>query len=712
MDSPRSATKIAGLAVFFLFVASLGAFDIVSEDLGIHLVAGQHTVEHGIPQTNVFSEIHQDHPILQHEWAFQVVTHWIASAFGLAGLAWVRLGIALLIGWLMILSVRGTQRTGVLLAVLGLGLLVAQPRFFWRPGLWSLLFIAADLKLLVDFLEGRRTRLLWLPVVQALWANVHGYFIVGPILIGAALAGEAWALFRRNSSRQRVTALGVSLLLCTAACFATPFFVEGALYPVKTLLALWSEERLIAESIAEMLPPRPYFLHLVAVKAWLPLLGLFLATALAQGRQFQLGYFLMGLAATAMAWGTFRNIGLFGVILGTLSAVQLSRCSWCPALIAGRAGLPLAGASALAMIAGTYAYATNRVSIHEQSELHAGLGYDRTLFAPTSLDFVTEHIPPAPVLNDIGMGSTYLWWFYPDRMPFINGYSSGYPIDFYDEYDRMTGGSISLDEMADRHDLKWAYSQLSSPLARMLMSAENWHPVFMDHHYLVAVRKLPEYAALMERFDLKQSLKDGKLPHWEPTPASTFWRKRFPYAELALAEFLGPTYPSLALKVLEGALRVEQDSAKLWVARGRANLRLQQGPAAMQAIANALECDSENVNAHLLRASMAAQQGDLAAAEQSFLIAIEGSMEPAVHWRNLADLRLKAGNVAAAVEALQHSLESEPDHAQTHLRLGMLYEQQRNPARAREHYRRTLELAPDAEEAGLLRRKIEAMSGR
>ena len=154
-------------------------------------------------------------------------------------------------------------------------------------------------------------------------------------------------------------------------------------------------------------------------------------------------------------------------------------------------------------------------------------------------DFIHDHIPTdSQVLNSFGLGSTYLWWFFPERRPFLDGNGGAYPPEFFAEYRSITSGKKPFEPFARRHDINWVYLRLKTRLARILYRDPDWQPVFLDGDAIILVNQAPQFAELRERFDLRAALAEGRIPDWVPTPLPTFWRKTFPQRELVLMKFL------------------------------------------------------------------------------------------------------------------------------------------------------------------------------
>lgn len=527
-------------AALMIFLASQGLFLLFSPDLGLHLVAGEYTFHNGLPETNVFSPINGDHPLLQHEWAFQVFSYAITAVAGTNGLVWMRLVVVLLIGLILHRSLRPGRGYVAGVACLALGLFVAHPRFAWSPELFSMLMLAAVFKLLIDYIEGRGNQLFLLPLIFAVWVNVHGYFLAGLIVVGCFAAGEfGEALVRGNSTGRAMRLIGIGVL-CAIATLLNPYHVEGAIYPFRVLIGLLTVDSHFNTAVAELLPPRT-FKSAWAVKAWYPLLVIFAVASVAQGRKVRFAYLLTALAFWLMARSTYRNIGIYGLTLGVLSAVQWQTARTWKSLELPIARLSRWGTLALVVVLLGMAgfIATNRL-YHAEGNLRVfGAGVARWL-DPAARDFIAEHIPAdSQVFNSFDHGSTYLWWFYPERRPFIDGNGAGYPSEFFAEYRKLVRCNESLEPLMRRHRIGWVYLGLDKRLARCLYRNPDWHPVFLDSDTIILVSQAPEFAEVRGKFDLRADLARGHISGWEPTPLPTLLHRTTPRSELVLMRFLG-----------------------------------------------------------------------------------------------------------------------------------------------------------------------------
>ncbi len=139
----------------------------------------------------------QDVPWVNHEWLSEVCLALAYQAGGLTGLFLLK--TVILVGAILLLEAVSRQADKryrwwlLALSVLGMSPLSGT----YRPQLWTLLGLA-----IVSHRLSAGTKLGWLPVVFAIWANLHGGWIVGMGLVALWLAGRA--IDQRRISRQAV----------------------------------------------------------------------------------------------------------------------------------------------------------------------------------------------------------------------------------------------------------------------------------------------------------------------------------------------------------------------------------------------------------------------------------------------------------------------------------------------------------------------------
>jgi hypothetical protein len=205
------------LAVALPVLASLLA-PMSTVDLTYQLRAGAEILSSGaIPAADTWTFTINGLPWFDQQWGAQVILRLAEALGGWTGLVLVRAGLtAVVVGCLFWIAVRRglDARTSALLTLAAF--VVAAPAMALRPQLMGMALFA--LLLLVISMRHRRPRAMWLALlIVAIWANVHGSFVIGPLSLG--LTWVADAVERSPTARLTLLITAVSLV---AACL-TPF---------------------------------------------------------------------------------------------------------------------------------------------------------------------------------------------------------------------------------------------------------------------------------------------------------------------------------------------------------------------------------------------------------------------------------------------------------------------------------------------------------
>jgi hypothetical protein len=174
------------LAVLLPVLASLVA-RLSSVDLAYQLRAGAEILDaRAIPTIDTWTFTVYGQPWVDQQWGAQVILRIVEAIGGWVGLAVFRAAlVGLIFGGLALVGIRRglDWRTSSLLALAAF--VVAAPALALRPQLLGMLCLVTVLLLVVD----RRAHpgRLWLaPVVVAVWANLHGSFFIGPMVLALA----------------------------------------------------------------------------------------------------------------------------------------------------------------------------------------------------------------------------------------------------------------------------------------------------------------------------------------------------------------------------------------------------------------------------------------------------------------------------------------------------------------------------------------------
>ena len=261
MTTPRTAgarLADAGLIAGFLGLAFLlGAFPQKDFDLWFHLRTGQLVRQSWqLPHKDIYTYSVPDHPYIDLHWGFEVVSSWLFERGGMRTLNLAKCGVTCL-GLLVLISAR-RRSWPVWAAVLAWlpALFLLGGRMYVRPETLTFLCLAVFLAVLSRWDRHPKLAFLLVPT-QAVWVNVQGLFVLGPILLAMGLVDAAWGTIRdrgRDDAERRRwwKTVGIASALTIAACLANPYGLEGALFPIQ--LAGTMANPIFHKTIAELTP--------------------------------------------------------------------------------------------------------------------------------------------------------------------------------------------------------------------------------------------------------------------------------------------------------------------------------------------------------------------------------------------------------------------------------------------------------------------------
>ena len=189
-----------------------------SVDLTYHLRAGaQILAGDGIPAVDTWTFTAAGLPWFDQQWGAQVVLSAAYQMAGWTGLVILRAGlVALIFGCLFEIGRR--HGLGLRLAAwLALAaFVVSAPALALRPQLGGMALFAVTLLLVTDR-RAHPARLWVIPVLVAVWANVHGSFFLGPLVLVLA-----WLADVHDRIERPHRTLLIAVVSGLAACL-TPF---------------------------------------------------------------------------------------------------------------------------------------------------------------------------------------------------------------------------------------------------------------------------------------------------------------------------------------------------------------------------------------------------------------------------------------------------------------------------------------------------------
>jgi hypothetical protein len=210
--------------------------DVVTDpDIGWHLRTGQWILEHGtVTATDPFSSYGQGKPWVAYSWLFEIMVYGLYRAFGLVGFVFYNVALAMGITLALQSLLRKLEaHAAKAIGLTGLGIMAFAPILSPRPWLFTILFFIIEFDILLAARRsGNPRRLFLLPLIFALWANIHIQFIYGFIPFGLFLLEPLIEqLFRHPFSLDKLTASfnprhWLLAVICMLATLATPYHLK------------------------------------------------------------------------------------------------------------------------------------------------------------------------------------------------------------------------------------------------------------------------------------------------------------------------------------------------------------------------------------------------------------------------------------------------------------------------------------------------------
>jgi hypothetical protein len=440
-------------------------------DLARHLRLGEAMLQqHGLVREDVFSFTKAGQPFLAFEYGSELLYAGAYKAAGLAGVA-VLAGLVLALTYALVarfLIRRGGDPLLAYLVSMAAAVLSAA-HWLARPHLFTMLFVMLLLELLQD--TGRRA-LAWYALLFVVWANVHGGFSFGCILIGLYAVGEviegrlsadpAWY----GRARHHAAALGVALV----ASLLNP---NG--YKLLAHVFGFFGNSAILRQTQEFMSPD---FHTINGKIFLlTLLGVVAALAWSRRRP-TVPVLLVLLATIAFALLSQRNIELFALTALPLVALHLD-AEW-------RALPALTGAKAV--FAREHAGRHAGVGAATVAALMAGLAVAGGSVAGIPIvpnRFDDKAFPVRAVAEARGaklegrMFSHFIWGGYlmhewPEQRVFIDGGTDHYGEKLFNEYIQVWNLDPGWRDVMKRWNIDLALLPPDSRLADELVRDQRW----------------------------------------------------------------------------------------------------------------------------------------------------------------------------------------------------------------------------------------------
>jgi len=423
--------------ILFFLVRQVADFD-----MWFHMAVGKQILATGsLPTTDQLSLLNHGKPVSTHLWLFQLL---LASAYPFAGAAWLQAIQIGVIGATLLIVYRTTRvwapQTTAWLLLLVVAI-ASSERFTLRPEIVSFVMIALYYFRLQQGKYRTPLDLFLFFILQEIWTNSHGIFVIGPFMTGCYLV-EA-LLQGKTSGYAKARQLGLLTAITAAACIATPNGFENIRYAWR----LFAESNPLVLNISnatyEMAPALgavsrtllPFWFYLLLIAAFAVSL---LAVLLCHPRRLPLARTAISAALLAASLTGMKNMPVFAIVAAPLVAEYLAL------LDQPRLRRICTAAIAAAMLVATLTWsprpALNYLKTWVPYRFGLGISPD---YVPAGLPPFLERIDfSGPIFNSMDQGGFYEYHGYPERLPFYDSRLQDYnPPDVIGAYEAVVNAA-------------------------------------------------------------------------------------------------------------------------------------------------------------------------------------------------------------------------------------------------------------------------------
>lgn len=512
------------VVAFFLFLKA----DIWDPDFWWHIATGREIVNSGsIPDQDILSFTsgmlenwtafpERENFILKQYWLAQAIFYLIFKYMGPNGIIVFR---SLLFSLIIFFVLLRLHRWAVSISIsffagFAMFMMILSRLTGDRPVLFTLLFVAVTFFILEDFRGKKDRRIFLLVPLMLLWANFHGGFIVGLLMIAVYMAAEGIkiALKKSEYTKKEISVFYIATALAIGVSFLNPCGWDAF------VIALSSKYKAFTAGIQEY--DSPYFVFfqekLSAVDYWyLGSVAFFPLILILRNKKFDLTHLLLLSGLLAASTTALRFVVYYEIVAVMILGREFD--AWLKHVFTARFSketytkymnwLAVAACiSLLIFVIGIYEYIKD-----------SRVTSSRFVVPKDAVDFVEKSRLKGNMFNDYAFGGYLEWRLHPWKKTFID--SRGLNLLVMNEYSAVATARNSFfgpepsktkgplwERLLDHYNIDIIFITYLDvhgtvlPLVFKLTESEKWVPVYSDTMAVVYVRNNGRNKDAIEKF--------------------------------------------------------------------------------------------------------------------------------------------------------------------------------------------------------------------
>lgn len=449
-------------------------------DLGRHITIGNYVLaNHTVPTHDIFTHTMRGEYLVPHEWLLGVVFALTTRLMDLDGAVLIS-GITIASAFVIVYKQMLDREVFRLPAMFITAWAVLASFLHWqvRPHIFTFLFIAVWISILEKVMKDKKVQVWILPTIMVIWANSHGGFFLGFVILGAYFTGWVWEFWQGHAPKET----GIYLVTAGILSFAVSFINPAGWHLWITSAGLIGK-KFIIDNTSEYLSPN---FHTTSTWPFLIMLVASILLTSTSKNKLRAHELFMLLGWTGLSLYMARNIPLYAIVtapyLGFLlqpilvKSKLLNRTN--DAITNVEVGQQLRGFvyPALAVLLVGYALISGiRFDLAQKGNQH-----NAGKFPVDAVNWLDDNPQDGNMFNEFVWGGYLLYRLWPEQNIYIDGTTDFYGEAFTREYAQVVSQGDGWQDTLEKYDVSWAILPTGRSIINALENELGWQIVYQD----------------------------------------------------------------------------------------------------------------------------------------------------------------------------------------------------------------------------------------
>lgn len=457
--------------------------EIIEYDIWWHLVIGNDIIEkHTIPTQDLYTAAAYGRDYHDSHWIFQIGIAFADKILGMFGVELFMICIWIAVFFAIWNTVRKWLSPGYAAILIFLAAMASVERFLPRPEIITYLMIVLFNYYLQNDKISKRKEIIVLGVLQVIWSNSHGLFVIGPFMVGCYVLSDLLKMVNNKKNNFKYTVLLFSVII--AASLLTPWNVDGWKYAFLIFSETGSNSASVFKLIGELSPTfgvatrSGYAFWFFCVLILLTSISIIISF---KSRKINIAGLLILIGMFAAACTGRRNIALFALV----AVPFIAECNAKLLPFSFRRSDYVVYLVTLMLLLWTWVPLSGKYYEKTGLPCRAGFGSTPSFFPFQLKTFLKKINFRHQIYNSNIIGGFYLYQNYPDLIPLTDGRWEIYDQNILKKTQEAPASLYLLQELKRKYNIKGILLQHVSPeankLVPLLRKNTEWRLVYFDY---------------------------------------------------------------------------------------------------------------------------------------------------------------------------------------------------------------------------------------